>query len=142
MTPQQTLGVLITAANDSDYFNAWYNNRDASTQPIFVYGLLLQTIVDARFVTFTSGNRPGGVPIQHQMANIVSAGFGGDLTAGTTVPEILFITSNLALVDPAVIAAAVDASNAAMSVEDIKNYAGYHSRNPCLLYTSPSPRDS
>ena len=107
LTPQQTLGVLITAANDSDYFNAWYNNRDASTQPIFVYGLLLQTIVDARFVTFTSGNRPGGVPIQHQMANIVSAGFGGDLTAGTTVPEILFITSNLALVDLAVIAAAV-----------------------------------
>ena len=60
------------------------------------------------------------------------AGLGGDLAAGTTVPEIIFITSDLALVDPAVIAAAVDASNAAMSVEDIKNYAGYRSRNPLL----------
>ena len=61
-----------------------------------------------------------------------SAGLGGDLAAGATVPEIIFITSDLALVDPAVIAAAVDASNTASSVEDIVNYEGYRSQNPLL----------
>ena len=132
LTPQQSLGVVITAANDSDYFNAWYNNRDTSTTPIFMYGQGLQTTADARFVTFSSGNSPGGEFIQHQMANIVSAGLGGDLAAGATVPEIIFITSDLALVDPAVIAAAVDASNTASSVEDIVNYEGYRSQNPLL----------
>ena len=132
LTPQQSLGVVIAAANDSDYFNAWYNNRDTSTQPIFTYGQGLQTTADARFVTFSSGNSPSGEFIQHQMANIVSAGLGGDLAAGTTVPEITFQTSMLALVDPAVIAAAVDASNTASSVEDIVNYEGYRSQNPLL----------
>ena len=132
----ETLGALISAANTNAYWDAWYANRVMSATPLFDYVQGFRTSVDARFVTLASGNRIGADGfVQHQIANTVrNAASVGDtlIEAGTGIPELTVQLSDLAIVDPGLIASAVDASNTASSVEDIVNYEGYRSQNPLL----------
>ena len=141
LDPNATLGVVISVTNTTAYWNAWYANRTTSALPIFEYQQGFSMTADARFVTFESGDTAaGGGFVQHTLSNISRNAASGPAPgtnsplaeAGTGIAEVLFERSTLAIVDPAVIAAAVDASNTASSVEDIVNYEGYRSQNPLL----------
>ena len=133
----QTVAAVI--ANSENYFDAWYVNRAlaeitpgqfAGTSPSFLFlqGDIVQW--DNRRVLFSSGNEDNNFRVQHTIFNWESVGGGTFAMSRTGAAEVLPLVSGQAPI--ATVIAAVDASNASSSIEDIKNFNGRLAQNPLL----------
>ena len=129
----ETVGLALaaTVGNEAAYFTSWYKNRASSTNPIITYEQSSIVSWDSGRITFASGNVDGGFRLQHVVRNWGDNQAGNFALSRTGASEVSPQIDGAASISTVI--AALDASQTATSVEDIKNYAGYRSQNPLHL---------
>ena len=129
------LTLAATIGNTEQYFESWFRNRATTFDPIFTYGQNEVINWDNRRITFASGDETADATpfrVQHVVQNWSSTPDTGTFAlsrtgAGEVSPQISGAASIGTVIQ------AIDGSNTASSVEDIKNFAGNQSTNPLLV---------
>ena len=151
LTNFQSQGLAIAIANDQEYFNAWYNNRAATTGPIVIYPVSAAewdpsriTFASGNTTPFTQGSQTVNIPVLQRGADwSIQSGTTGMLyREGIGQPELSFPPSLEASLNTVATAAGVGLDNSATAarVQNAERGVGYLVSNGNA--TTPATTDS